>query len=215
MLGADARFQSIYVEHVDAESLDRLRLASNTFSGTKSDAQRILSDVNSALHSLHKEEIIHGDLKPANILYSKKRGAVLIDFGLSFVNGNPRQSGGSPWYLPPEFLADWHSLGPPYDMWALGVTMLWLLGFLPFPDNSKNWQIADIHPLDGVEEPHRRARKVMGQWIRKTADARLKLRQGEALEEAVGALLEPDMNDRINAARLEVQMRELCTDPRR
>ena len=138
-----------------------------------------------------------------------------MDFGLSFVDGKPRRNGGSPWYLPPEFLADWRSLGPPYGMWALGVTMLWLLGFLPFPEKSKSWQIADIHPLQEAEEPHKRARKAMGRWIQKTADARLKLRQGEALEEVIKALLEPDKNDRISAARLEVLMRELRTGPRR
>ena len=28
--------------------------------------------------------------------------------------------------------------------------MLWLLSFLPFPEKSKSWQIADIHPLLGA-----------------------------------------------------------------
>jgi len=44
MLGADVRFQSIYVEHVDAGSLQSLRLASNAFSRTKSDSFHALAN---------------------------------------------------------------------------------------------------------------------------------------------------------------------------
>ncbi|KXG53628.1 uncharacterized protein PGRI_006780 [Penicillium griseofulvum] len=104
MLGSDARFHSIYTEHVDAQSLlcQRHRV-SDHFSGN-ADAQRILADMASALYFIHRNSIVHNDIKQGNILYSPGRGAVLIDFGLSFRDSNPSSGGGTPWYLPPEFL---------------------------------------------------------------------------------------------------------------
>ncbi|KAJ5446469.1 hypothetical protein N7491_002551 [Penicillium cf. griseofulvum] len=203
MLGSDARFHSIYTEHVNAESLlcQRNRV-SDHFSGDASDAQKILADIASALYFIHRNSIVHNDIKPGNILYSPGRGAVLIDFGLSFWDGNPSSGGGTPWYLPPEFLRDWKLRGPPSDIWALGVVMLWLLGHIPLPEKTSKWLISSIH-----HSADKKASTTMKQWIDIIENARSKLNQAEEpLSHIIGDLLERNMKDRIVAATLIARM---------
>ena len=71
---------------------------------TTSDARTTLGDMSSALEYLSIHGIVHNDKKPANITYSPERGAVLIDFGIATRDGDRRSNGGTPWYLPPEFV---------------------------------------------------------------------------------------------------------------
>ncbi len=102
-LGMDARFYSLYLEHVDARALSRQVDPGLYFTGTQADALRIMADLASALLYVYSKEIVYGDIKPANVLYNNSRGAVLIDFGQSFRVGNSVASRGwcTPWYLPP------------------------------------------------------------------------------------------------------------------
>lgn len=213
MLGSDARFQSIYTEHVDAKSLVQLRQpASDLFAGNSSDTKRILADISSALEFLHGSRIVHNDLKLANILYSPTRGAVLIDFGLSFLDGHPSPTGGSPWYLPPEFMRDWRSRGPPCDVWALGVVSLWLLGHIPLPEKSPNWLIVDLHPSKPGTPSHLRATDLMSRWLKQIENARSKLCQNEkSLAFIVKDILAPEMKERMDAATLSRQITQTCT----
>lgn len=53
---------------------------------------------------IHDRGIMHNDVRPSNILFSRGRGAVFIDFGLSSETWDTDTfSGGSCWYIPPEF----------------------------------------------------------------------------------------------------------------
>lgn len=110
-----------------------------------------------ALQFIHASDIVHNDLKPANILFHPDRGAVLIDFGLGGKAGDVHY-GGTPWYLPPEFLDDSsHSRGAPGDMFALGVTMLYALRKSPLPEiRQQSWRIADIHTTSSASSAMRR-----------------------------------------------------------
>ncbi len=86
LYGGDARYLSLYMEHVDGKDLAARgvwRDANDYFRGDRRDAVRILKDIASALNYVHQKKKIHNDIKPANILYSRDRGAVLCDFGLS------------------------------------------------------------------------------------------------------------------------------------
>lgn len=101
--------------------------------------------MSTALFYIHDQGIIHNDIKPANILFSQSRGAVLIDFGLST---GPRtvHAGGTPWYIPAEY-AIRNRRGAPGDIFALGVVMLFVLGKIPLPGCDARqlyWKIADV-----------------------------------------------------------------------
>lgn len=74
----------------------------------------------------HNKDIIHNDIKPANITYSPLHGPVLIDFGLATSANEIMMTGGTPWYVPPDLIVE-QQRGAPGDVWALGITMLYVL----------------------------------------------------------------------------------------
>lgn len=73
---------------------------------------------------------------PANITYSPQRGAVLIDFEMATFTTGDTSSGGTPWCLPPEFVDSYKNRGAPGDIWALGMTMLYVLGKIGLPEKT-------------------------------------------------------------------------------
>jgi serine/threonine protein kinase len=107
-----------------------------------SDVLRISSQVADALQLLHSERIIHGDIKPDNVLLDEDGNAKLVDFGIAHlatttVGISSESLSGSIPYLAPEQLengrADVRS-----DIYALGlVTYELLSGKKAF--DGENW----------------------------------------------------------------------------
>ncbi|RDA95705.1 hypothetical protein CP533_1088 [Ophiocordyceps camponoti-saundersi (nom. inval.)] len=212
--GGDARFLSLYMEHVDAPDLagGRWRNKSDEFTGSYDDAWRILCDISRALDYIHDRQLVHNDIKPANILYSPHRGAVLCDFGLLNSAANSPHSGGTPYYVPPEFIGT-KLRGHPSDVWALGVTMLYVLRRIPLPDSRARrnhpkqlyWMINGInnpsvaHKQYGNGQP---AALQMRDWLTEIYDAREKLNARDRLQRIVKEMLVPNPNQRITMAKV-------------
>lgn len=104
----------------------------------KVDEVRLLQvalDVAEGLKAANGANLVHGDIKPANILFDKSGTAKVVDFGLAqFVNRQQEQGGvwGTPYYISPERArggkADHRS-----DIYSLGATMFHALtGHAPF-----------------------------------------------------------------------------------
>ncbi len=83
--------------------------------------QRWLLPLSQALARVHDAGWVHGDLKPANVLFRSADAPVLSDFGLSHPIGE-RVEAGSRGYLSPERLAG-RPLSPADDVYALGRLM--------------------------------------------------------------------------------------------
>ncbi|KAK4462390.1 kinase-like domain-containing protein [Cladorrhinum samala] len=206
LYGGDARFLSLYMEHVDARDLTfrgTWRTAgSDLFSGDRSDALRILRDIASALHYIHGKGLVHNDIKPGNILYSRERGAVLCDLGLSTRARDP-VAAGTPWYVPPEFIG-LKQRGVQSDVWALGVTMLYVLGRISWPDarasqrhpRHLHWIIAKLNSRE--RGPQSEAVSKMRQWLNEVAVARNSLDTHDKLERLVHAMLYPNPKERVS-----------------
>lgn len=105
------------------------------------EACKILHQIMFAVDFCHSHGVVHRDLKPENLLLDQSRDIKLIDFGLAdhWAENGPRleglEHGGSPSYLPPEVIVDDEDIliGPPVDVWALGVILYALIsGALPF-----------------------------------------------------------------------------------
>ena len=91
-----------------------------------------------ALESLHHEEIIHGDIKPANIMLKRSGLAKIIDMGSAFAMSDvPPSRSCTPAYAAPEVL-EGEQATPQSDLASLGYVLVELLsGQAPFAGLKK------------------------------------------------------------------------------
>lgn len=88
------------------------------------DAARMLAEVADALGAVHAAGIVHGDVKPGNILVPHDGGpARLADFGVARrVQSGESATHGTPEYLAPEVVAG-NTPTLPADVYALGIVL--------------------------------------------------------------------------------------------
>jgi serine/threonine protein kinase len=105
----------------------------------------------SALAEAHEADIVHRDVKPSNVVIASPGETKLLDFGVAKAIKETRltRSGqllGSVSYMSPE-QAEGGSVGPPADVWALGVVLYEMLaGTRPF--NGRN----EFSVLQAIQE---------------------------------------------------------------
>jgi len=90
----------------------------------------ITERVLNALRYIHFHGVVHGDVKPQNIIVqSEKHMVVLVDYGLSLIRptANSSAKGYTPFYASPEQVAGLTML-PESDFYSLGMTMIAALG---------------------------------------------------------------------------------------
>lgn len=91
----------------------------------------IVRDCLAALASLHRIGIVHGDLKPSNIMLKRTGNAKIIDIGSAFELGNvPAQRTCTPTYAAPEVL-DAGECTPRSDLASLGYVLIEMLSGVP------------------------------------------------------------------------------------
>lgn len=89
----------------------------------------IVDRILNAFRYFHSCEVIHGDIKPANIIIQRKdHTAAVIDFGLSMINptADKYNRGYTEFYSPPEQV-EGGALLPESDFYSLGMTMIYML----------------------------------------------------------------------------------------
>ena len=123
---AEMQGQQLYLvfEHVPGQTLaahlaHQGRLAVH-------DAVALMEDVLSGLHAAHQTGVIHGDLKPSNIMVDEQRHARVMDFGMGAKVGGGLQLTGTPAYMAPETVAG-SALSVASDIYAAGLVLLELL----------------------------------------------------------------------------------------
>jgi tetratricopeptide (TPR) repeat protein len=143
------------MEYVDGGSLQDLlgtdrRLAPE-------EARRIARGVLAGLKHAHEEGIVHGDIKPGNVLLTRDRIVKLVDFGLSRLVGEASVSTsavelkGTPLYMAPEVVMG-ERPAVRSDIWSVGVVLYRMLaGRQPFPGRTLPTLFYAIHN----STPHR------------------------------------------------------------
>ena len=123
-----------------------------------------------AVHSLHKQNAVHLDLKPANVLIRPDGSAVLLDFGLSCHAHYPdllaeqlRKAVGSPTWISPEQVVGVRG-DPRSDIFALGVMLYELAtGKTPFGTPQTDGGLRQRLWMD--PRPPRMLRPDLPEWL--------------------------------------------------
>lgn len=139
---SDKGLNYVGIEYIDGQSmqdwLDKLETLS------VGDAINVILSCADALNHAHELNLIHRDIKPDNILVTKKGIVKVADFGLAKAlddeDMSMTQSGtglGTPLYMPPEQARDAKNVDHRTDIYALGCTFYYFLtGRLPFEGDS-------------------------------------------------------------------------------
>eukprot|EP00929_Paragymnodinium_shiwhaense_P108573 TRINITY_DN74891_c0_g1_i1.p1 TRINITY_DN74891_c0_g1~~TRINITY_DN74891_c0_g1_i1.p1 ORF type:complete len:820 (-),score=200.30 TRINITY_DN74891_c0_g1_i1:734-3193(-) len=160
-------------------------------------ARRVLAALGGALVYIHAVGILHRDVKPANVLLSKRSLRIkLADFGISkLVEASTLKAKslvGTPHYLSPEVVSsDWY--GAASDAWALGCC-IYEVAALRRPFDASNQlslvrKICDEQPEALPSETPQDISKVVDGLLRKDADARLDIQSALTVSPAVAALV--------------------------
>ena len=119
--------------------------------------RKILVQTASALGYAHKNEIVHRDIKPDNIMFDESGNAIVTDFGIAKAASGTRLTGtgmsiGTPHYMSPE-QARAQTLDGRSDIYSLGVVAYQCLaGVVPF-DGEDSFSIGYKHIMEDITEP--------------------------------------------------------------
>jgi class 3 adenylate cyclase/WD40 repeat protein len=149
-----------------------------------------LADAADALTYLHTQDppVIHGDVKPANLILTRGGRVKLVDFGVSSVPGSRRRRAGTPGFRAPELAAAGGIPSRASDVYSLAATAFTLLtgsvpsGVLPTWDGIDREQAAHLEEvlrLGLATDPARRP-QTPGEFVE-----RLRAGWGESLPTGV------------------------------
>ena len=145
----------LVLEYADCGSLQKMILLKSLSTMCKDNERDqqwikyVFMKVLDAVFYLHKQGVVHQDIKPSNILVNLDGNVYLSDFGAGHSFGSAEMVVGSPGYQAPEAIADLDDVEEANpaeeDVWSLGVTLFQsFFGYLPFEGESMYEIIKDI-----------------------------------------------------------------------
>uniref|UniRef100_A0A452VMQ9 Myosin light chain kinase, smooth muscle n=1 Tax=Ursus maritimus TaxID=29073 RepID=A0A452VMQ9_URSMA len=125
------------------------RIIDEDFELTERECIQYMRQISEGVQFIHKQGIVHLDLKPENIMCVNKTGTriKLIDFGLArkLENaGSLKVLFGTPEFVAPEVI-NYEPIGYATDMWSIGVICYILVsGLSPFMGDNDNETLANV-----------------------------------------------------------------------
>ncbi len=147
----------IVMEYVDGESVQTLLDRGGRLDLARANA--IVFDVANALAAAHSVGIVHGDIKPGNILLDRDGTVRVVDFGLAksiagagAIAGGPGGVG-TPAFVSPE-QCDGMELGARSDIYSLGATYFAMVTEQPPFTGDNALELMRKHRLEPAPDPH-------------------------------------------------------------
>ncbi len=127
--GQEDDYNYIVMEFVDGETLQEYVTGKNTLSYNQ--VVDVIYQCAKGLNYVHRQGVIHRDLKPGNIMLSSDGEVKIMDFSIAHVDMGWENLDndilGSPMYMPPEQLSEEKRLVAQSDIYSLGAVMYALL----------------------------------------------------------------------------------------
>uniref|UniRef100_A0A3P9NNX6 Cyclin-dependent kinase 9 (CDC2-related kinase) n=1 Tax=Poecilia reticulata TaxID=8081 RepID=A0A3P9NNX6_POERE len=125
---------------------------------TLAEIKKVMQMLLNGLYYIHRNKILHRDMKAANVLITRDGVLKLADFGLARAFSLAKNSQGNRytnrvvtlWYRPPELLLGERDYGPPIDLWGAGCIMAEMWTRSPIMQgNTEQHQLTLISQLCG------------------------------------------------------------------
>ncbi|MCC2636280.1 MAG: protein kinase [Ramlibacter sp.] len=159
---------------------------------------QVVRQIARGLDVIHAHGVIHRDLKPENVMLRPDGSVAIADFGvaksmlqednLALTQTKHGEVVGTPYYLSPE-QASGREIGPPSDVYSLGVMMYEMLtGERPFSAETLDLLLARhlTAPVPALPPRHARLQAVLEKMMAKQAEQRYPTAQ--ALLDALDSL---------------------------
>src|SRR5262249_51772773 len=126
----------VVIEYLDGETLyDMLQRTSPL---AACDALQLASRLCDILEYIHSQGIIHGDLKPGNIIISREGSPYIIDFGIAQAPAMFSSKMGTPEYMAPEQIQG-DRVDSRTDVYSLGGVLYEIVtGVRPFQGHTSD-----------------------------------------------------------------------------
>jgi serine/threonine-protein kinase len=170
----------LVTEYVDGETLAE-RLSKGALSIGEADA--LVDALCDGLGAVHRHGVLHGDLKPANVIWPREGAPRLVDFGASKILGLDRltatgEISGTPAYMAPEVLTGKADVDQRIDVYGLGVVLYEALSATPpFQDSHvgrlmMKIDAGDTLPIDAVADVPNAIARVVDRAMHRHQDDR-------------------------------------------
>lgn len=107
--------------YYQGQALHHLLESRGTFD--RDNARALMLPLMNALEYIHKQGIVHQDIKPANIYMTENDGPILLDFGVAAADSDDPHKLGSEGYAAPEQTVAHDLVGPWTDIYGLAATL--------------------------------------------------------------------------------------------
>ena len=147
----------LLVEFVKGDTLDKVKLMK------RHKMLRVFEQVAAGMVHMHRRNVLHADLKPGNIMLGRGTTVKVLDYGLAWIKGEPKDRvQGTPEYLAPE-TASHKLVNERTDIFNFGATMYRLVTFKLPPS-----VISDLAGVPMTEKTYKSLYKPVGEIVATT-----------------------------------------------